>query len=374
MMTFVRHNLLGYAIILLAPICQVSGFHKPLAFISNGLSKDVTSMCLTSTKVDTDVDSDLIEKPAWAAGGLVSDIVNGLIKSPLYALMKPLARQALINTAEKASIPWVSRRESLRARQCEIDEYFKEIEVPGMTYPEYYTQPFHAYDQGNLNFDAAYECESATMSMALRVWPTEDLTAEEAQERLRSSFLDAVSAYIGSAGHPRRCLDVGCSVGVSSFYMADKWPDAAITGIDLSPHFLSVAIQRQKAIGTRYQRISWHHGNMEAPPDEWQNRFDLTAASFMFHELPTAPAVDILQQMVGVTKPQGVIALTDNDPKSSVIQSLPPPIFTLMKSTEPHSDEYYAFAVERALERLGCVDVTTVQTDPRHRTILARKA
>ena len=319
------------------------------------------------------VDSDLIEKPAWSAGGLVSDIVNALIKSPLYTLMKPLARQALINTAEKASIPWVSRRESLRAKQTEIDRYFKDLEVSEMTYPKYYTQPFHAYDLGNLNFDAAYECESATMSMALRVWPSEQLTAEEAQMRLRSSFLDTVDSYIGKNPPPRTCLDVGCSVGVSSFYLADKWPSAAITGVDLSPHFLSVAVQRQKALGDKYDRITWRHANMETPPDEWKDQYDLTAASFMFHELPTAPAIDILQQMVHVTKPDGVIAITDNDPKSSVIQNLPPAIFTLMKSTEPHSDEYYAFAMERALERLGCVDVKTVQSDPRHRTILARK-
>ena len=69
-----------------------------------------------------------------------------------------------------------------------------------------------------------------------------------------------------------------------------------------------------------------------------------------------------------------MVAITDNNPKSQVIQNLPPALFTLMKSTEPHSDEYYAFAIERALERLGCVDVKTVATDPRHRTIMARKA
>jgi hypothetical protein len=32
--------------------------------------------------------------------------------------------------------------------------------------------------------------------------------------------------------------------------------------------------------------------------------------------------------------------------RSKVIQNLPPVIFTLMKSTEPHSDVYYTFDVE----------------------------
>jgi len=34
--------------------------------------------------------------------------------------------------------------------------------------------------------------------------------------------------------------------------------------------------------------------------------------------------------------------------RSKVIQTLPPAIFTLMKSTEPHSDVYYTFDVEVA--------------------------
>lgn len=42
-----------------------------------------------------------------------------------------------------------------------------------MGYPTYYTVPFHAYGEGNLGWLPAFECESATMSMALRVWKAE---------------------------------------------------------------------------------------------------------------------------------------------------------------------------------------------------------
>jgi len=38
-----------------------------------------------------------------------------------------------------------------------------------MDYPSYYTQPFHAYQDGNLNWLAAAEVESATSAMCLRV-------------------------------------------------------------------------------------------------------------------------------------------------------------------------------------------------------------
>ena len=40
-----------------------------------------------------------------------------------------------------------------------------------VAYPDYYLRPFHAYSEGNLNWLAAYEAESATYSMAMRVWP-----------------------------------------------------------------------------------------------------------------------------------------------------------------------------------------------------------
>jgi hypothetical protein len=57
-----------------------------------------------------------------------------------------------------------------------------------------------------------------------------------------------------------------------------------------------------------------------------------------------------------------------------VIQNLPPVLFTLMKSTEPWSDDYYTFNIEDALEAIGFESIITVASDPRHRTIVARKS
>jgi hypothetical protein len=65
--------------------------------------------------------------------------------------------------------------------------------------------------------------------------------------------------------------------------------------------------------------------------------------------------------------------MTDNNPKSAVIQNLPPALFTLMKSTEPHSNEYYTIDIEGMLTEIGFEHVHTEQTDPRHRTVLASK-
>jgi len=322
-----------------------------------------------------------MERPKWAAGGIVSDVVNLLINSPIYQLMKPVARQVLINTAETNGIAWSKIREEFEEDQSEIDAIYDEVENKELTYPPYYTQPFHAYDEGNLNFKAAYECESATMSMALRVWPNEgDLTAKAAQDRLRASYIDCVKEYatsrnidLASAG--TNIVDVGCSVGVSTFYLADSFPESKISALDLSPHFLSVAKKRVKTANEddrgKYEKIDWIHGNIEHPPAYWKEKFDWVSCSFIFHELPKDATERILKQLAFIVKKGGVIALSDNNPRSPVIQNLPAPIFTLMKATEPWTDEYYVFNFEDYMEGvLGLEDVQCVETDPRHRTIM----
>jgi hypothetical protein len=55
--------------------------------------------------------------------------------------------------------------------------------------------------------------------------------------------------------------------------------------------------------------------------------------------------------------------------RSKVLQSLPPVLFTLAKSTEPWSDEYYSFDLEGALRQAGFTAVESTQPDSRHRTV-----
>lgn len=41
-------------------------------------------------------------------------------------------------------------------------------------------------------------------------------------------------------------LDLGCSVGVSTDALVTYFPEAQVSGLDLSPHFLAVASYRDK--------------------------------------------------------------------------------------------------------------------------------
>ncbi|MGA7935263.1 MAG: class I SAM-dependent methyltransferase, partial [Kovacikia sp.] len=308
-------------------------------------------------------------KPAWAGDDLLSRFVNVLIQTkPIYAVMKQQARQVLIKTAEKNGILWRKTTEELESSG--IQQRLEQLITPGITYPDYYQVPFHAYDEGNLCWKAAFEAESATYAMALRVWKEEPLTWQEAQARLRGSFHQVLAAH--GPQEVQNILDIGCSVGISTltvhhYFQATQGKPNRTVGLDLSPYMLAVAQKRDI-----HQEIEWIHGKGEETGLPG-NTFDLVTLQFLIHELPHYATEAIFQEAWRLLRPGGSLAVVDNNPQSPVIQNLPPVLFTLMKSTEPWSDDYYTFDVEAAMQRVGFKPVITVASDPRHRTILARK-
>ncbi len=303
-------------------------------------------------------------KPDWAGEELLSRFVNLLIQTkPIYSVMTQLARRVLIKTAETNGIPWRKNYQELEASgvQSRLNEVQQLV-----TYPEYYQVPFHAYTAGNLCWPAAFEAESATYSMALRTWPKEELTWKEAQERLRLTFHQVIADHGPTSVN--RILDIGCSVGISTLALHRFYPQAQTIGLDLSPHMLSVAKLRD----AEGEIAEWRHAKAEETGFERQS-FDLVALQYVIHELPRQATKEIFQEVYRILDSGGCIALVDLNPKSPVIQNLPPQLFALMKSTEPWSDDYYTFDVETALQDTGFERVTTVASDPRHRTITARK-
>ena len=259
-------------------------------------------------------------------------------------------------------------------------------------YPAYYTVPFHAYPAGNLAWEAAAEVESATQVTALRTFKGEvGLEPDDAQARLRGNIHAAIAAFAAEGGSNTpsftSILDVGCSVGVSTRHLAAAWPGAAVTGLDLSPYFLSVAElrerQREAGVAPRPHsnagpdcparpRITYVHANAEAtrlPPAS----FDLVNSTFVVHECRPYAIQGMAAEAFRLARAGGVYAVTDNNPASPTIQNLPAPLFAMMKATEPWSDEYYQCDIEAMLAAAGFVDVRTEEADHRHRVVLGRK-
>ncbi len=309
-------------------------------------------------------------KPDWAGEDWLSQFVNILIKTkPIYALMRHQARQVMIKTAEKKGIPW--RKSCQAIAMTGVESTLDTITNPDVVYPDYYRVPFHAYPEGNLCWQAALEAPSATYAMALRIWKEEDLTWENAHNRLRDNFYRVLSQY---TPYPvTHLLDLGCSVGLSTrslhdYYQSLQEQPIQTVGLDLSPYMLAVA----KILDSEGKIAQWCHSLAEKTPFA-EDSFDVITLQYTIHELPNEATRAIFTEAKRILKPGGCLGIVDNNPRSPVIQNLPVALFLLMKSTEPWTDEYYTFDVEANLKAIGFDHKTTVSVDPRHRAIIAIK-
>lgn len=293
---------------------------------------------------------------------LASRLVNRVLAiKPLANLAKHQARQMMIKRAEKIGVPWTKEVQALRSRDWEAQ--LAQVGNTQLTYPDYYRRSFHAYDQGNLCWEAALEVEFAAYAVHAKIWPD---AGAQGDAKLRQSYHDVLKAQI--ALQPRDVLDLGCSVGMSTFALQEVYPQAKITGLDLSPYFLAVAHYRSQQ---RDAQISWVHAAAESTglPDA---SFDLVSTFLMCHELPQLATRQIFHEARRLLRPGGYVAIMDMNPKSEIHAKMPPYILTLLKSTEPYLDEYFALDIEQALVEAGFTAPTITCNSPRHRTIIAQ--
>ncbi|BAY33581.1 type 11 methyltransferase [Nostoc carneum NIES-2107] len=296
------------------------------------------------------------------APGLASRLVNGVLAiKPLANLAKHQARQMMIKRAEKMGVPWTKEVQQLQARNWTND--LAKVENPQISYPDYYLTSFHAYDSGNMSWQAAFEVEPAAYAVHAKIWQGAE-TKGDCQ--LRQNYHDILKNQLPNP--PQDILDIGCSVGMSTFALQALYPQAKITGLDLSPYFLAVAEYRSQQ---RQAKINWVHAPAEATglPDA---AFDLVSIFLVCHELPQAPTKQIFAEARRLLRPGGHLAIMDMNPKSEAFVKMPPYILTLLKSTEPYLDEYFSLDIEQALLEAGFHTPTISSNSPRHRTVIAQ--
>lgn len=295
------------------------------------------------------------------APNLTSQLVNGLLAiKPLAKLAKHQARSMMIKRAEKIGVPWRQRVQELQTRDW--DGELGAVQNPQLSYPEYYVRSFHAYEQGNLSWEAALEVEVAAYAVHAGIWKE---AGAQGDGRLRQSYHNIVSQI---NTQPQDILDLGCSVGMSTFALQEVYPDANLTGIDLSPYFLAVAHYNAQE---RNIKMNWLNAAAEATGLA-DASFDLVSACLLFHELPQTAAKQILVEARRLLRPGGYLTIMDMNPKSEIYAKMPPYILTLLKSTEPYLDEYFTLDIERAIIDAGFEAPTITANTMRHRTIVAQ--
>lgn len=293
---------------------------------------------------------------------LSSQLVNRLLAvKPLADLARRQARNMIIRRAESIGVSWTERVRTLRSRDWSAE--LARVENPDLVYPQYYLKPFHAYEHGNLCWEAATEVEVAALAVHARIWPD---AGAQGDARLRRSYHEIVSAQL--VAEPREVLDIGCSVGMSTFALQKTFPRARVTGLDLSPYFLAVAshsAQQHRSV------IDWVHGAAECSGME-SATFDLISIFLVMHELPSAESRQVLREARRLLRPGGHLAIMDMNPRSDIYATMPAYILTLLKSTEPYLDEYFNLDLEQAIVDSGFEPSTLNCNTPRHRTLVAR--
>lgn len=296
------------------------------------------------------------------APGLTSRLVNGVLAiKPLANLAKHQARQMMIKRAEKIGVPWRKEVQELKSHDWETQ--LTQVQNPNLVYPDYYLKSFHAYETGNLSWEAALEVEVAAYAVHAGICPE---NGAQGDSKLRQSYHDILKSKI--ADKPRNILDLGCSVGMSTFALQEVYPEAKVTGLDLSPYFLTVAYYKSQQ---RHPQINWVHAAAESTGLA-ANSFDLVSIFLMCHELPQSATQQIFHEARRLLRPGGYLAIMDMNPKSEVYIKMPAYILTLLKSTEPYLDEYFALDIEQTLIAAGFTAPTITTNTPRHRTIIAQ--
>lgn len=293
--------------------------------------------------------------------GLASRLVNAVLAvKPLANLAKQQARQMMIDRAQKIGVPWTKEVEKLRSHDWESELAI--VQNPQLIYPDYYRRSFHAYEQGNLSWEAAFEVEVASRAVHAGIWSN---AGAQGDAKLRQSYHDILKSKIPQ--EPQDILDLGCSVGMSTFALQATYPQAKITGLELSPYFLAVANYRSQQ---RHAQINWVHAAAEATglPN---SSFDLVSTFLMCHELPQSATRQIFHEARRLLRPGGHLAIMEMNPQSEIYGKMPPYILTLLKSTEPYLDEYFSLDIEQALVEAGFTSVSITCNSPRHRTVIA---
>ncbi len=294
---------------------------------------------------------------------LASHLINGILDiKPLAKFAKHQARKMIINRAEKIGVPW---RENVRQlSKHDWAEELATIENLDLIYPDYYLCSFHAYETGNLSWESALEVESAAYAVHASIWPEAGVNGDS---RLRQNYHEILTQQLTIS--PQSILDIGCSVGMSTFPLQDLYPQAKITGLDLSAYHLAVAQYQSRQ---RNANINWVHGAAESTQLP-EGSFDLVSAFLLFHELPQKQAKEIFKEASRLLRPGGYFTMMDMNPRAEAFGKMPPYVFTLLKSTEPYLDEYFTLDVTTALIDAGFNPPQITSMSPRHRTIVAQK-
>merc|ERR1711959_526300 len=284
------------------------------------------------------------------------------------------------NAAEKCGIQWRAEAAALADRGEETWEQEREaLKDQGLVVPDYYVfggqGPLHSYNQGNCNWEAAFDCKPAFELVHMHHFP--ELSPTACMAELHSRMDNAAIEAVQCEGGVKKVLDVGCGVGTSTYSLRESldrhgMQDAHVLACDLSSHFVTVAQYRQyhgdmKGFGWGEDKLSFKHGDglqltrLGVEPES----YELVMLAKLSHETPSHVWTALVHAAVHVLRPGGVIAYVDvnalqilkNNPVSNLANRV-------AISNEPFFDQFLGVDLHKEFEAVGMEVVADLPSNP----------
>lgn len=131
-------------------------------------------------------------------------------------------------------------------------------------------------------------------------------------------------------GH-EQILDFGCGTGTLVIMLKKKYPDAAITGVDIDPNILKIAGDKTTKLKLDI-RLDTYEGRSLPYPD---NYFDKVMSSLVFHHLTSDQKVNVLKEIYRILKPGGTLHIGDMGVQHGIMMHL---VASILRKLEPIDD------------------------------------
>jgi SAM-dependent methyltransferase len=204
---------------------------------------------------------------------------------------------------------WTCVNDSYGARRAELEQALDEAEKqgpgsieydPDWTPPDYTHNEIHLQPGGYVNNPLA----GPVYDYGLKVFMGG--VADNGQIYEQAASMTGVP----QDGRVERVLDLGCSAGGTTTALKRHFPEAAVTGIDVSASMLRYAhmraVEQDCAVDFRQMAAE----QLEVP----DNHVDVVLAMLLFHEIPVSPVAvsrQILAEALRVLRPGGVLTVID---------------------------------------------------------------